>query len=45
MTEDDTEYRNNWRSKIRCGGPWREMPKEDEEHIILLNHVYLAQSF
>ena len=45
MTEGGTVDRNNLRRKIPCGGPWREMRNEDEEHIILLNHAYLAQCF
>ena len=27
VTEEDTEDRNNWRWKIRCGDPWWEKPK------------------
>ena len=31
VTQEDTEDRNNWRWKIRCGDPWCEKPKEEEE--------------
>ena len=31
MTAEDTEDRNNWRTKIRCGDLWWEKPKEEEE--------------
>ena len=31
VTEEDTADRNNWRWKIRCGDPWWEKPKEEEE--------------
>ena len=31
VTEEDTENRNSWRRKIRCGDPWWEKPKEEEE--------------
>ena len=31
VTEKDTVDRNNWRRKIRCGDPWWEKPKEEEE--------------
>ena len=31
VTEEDTEGRNNWRWKIRCGDPCWEKPKEEEE--------------
>ena len=31
VTEEDTEDRNNWKWKIRCGDPWWEKPKKEEE--------------
>ena len=31
VTEEDTVDRRNWRKKIRCGDPWWEKPKEEEE--------------
>ena len=31
VTEEDTEDRNNWRWKIRCGDPRWEKPKEEED--------------
>ena len=31
VTEEDTEDRNNWRRKIRCGDHRWEKPKEEEE--------------
>ena len=31
-TEEDTEVRNNWRWKIRCGDSGWEKPKEEGEH-------------
>ena len=33
VTEEDTEDRNNWRWKIRCGDPWWEKLKEEESSI------------
>ena len=33
VTEEDTVDRNNWRRKIRCGDPWWEKPKEEEEEV------------
>ena len=30
VTEEDTEDRNNWRWKIRCGDPWWEKTNEEE---------------
>ena len=30
VTEEDTEDRNNWKWKIRCGDPWWEQPKEED---------------
>ena len=33
VTEDDTEDRNNWRWKIRCGDPWWEKLKEEDEEV------------
>ena len=27
VTEEDTEVRNNWRRKIRCGDLWWQKPK------------------
>ena len=30
VTEEDTEDRNNWRWKIRCGDPCWENPKEEK---------------
>ena len=32
VTEEDTEDITKWRSKIRCGGPWQEKPKEEEDN-------------
>ena len=29
VTEEDTEDRNNWRWKIRCGDPWWEKLKDE----------------
>ena len=34
MTEEDTEDRNNWRWKIRCGDPWCEKPEEEEVQFV-----------
>ena len=31
VTEEDTEDRINWRRQIRCGDPWWEKPKQEEE--------------
>ena len=31
VTEEDTVDRRNWRKKIRCGDPWWEKPKEEED--------------
>ena len=31
VTEENTENRNNWIWKIRCGDPLWEKPKEEEE--------------
>ena len=31
VTEEDTVDRRNWRKKLRCGDPWWEKPKEEEE--------------
>ena len=33
VTEEDTVDRRNWRKKIRCGDPWWEKPKEEEEEV------------
>ena len=33
VTEEDTVDRRNWRKKIRCGDPWWEKPKEEEESL------------
>ena len=30
VTEEDTEDRNNWRWKIRCGDPLWEKPEEED---------------
>ena len=30
VTEEDTEVRNNWRWKIRCGDPWWDKLKEED---------------
>ena len=40
VTEEDTEDRNNWRWKIRCGDPYREKPKGEEE--VVLTHCCIA---
>ena len=32
VTEEDTEDRNNWRSKIRCGDPWWEKAETRRRH-------------
>ena len=34
VTEEDTVDRRNWRKKIRCGDPWWEKPKEEEEELV-----------
>ena len=34
VTEEDTVDRRNWRKKIRCGDPWWEKPKEEEEGVV-----------
>ena len=33
VTEEDTEDRNNWRRKIRCGNLSWEKTKEEEEFV------------
>ena len=40
VTEEDTVDRRNWRKKIRCGDPWWEKPKEEEE--VNLVHAFLC---
>ena len=34
VTEEDTEDRNNWSWKIRCGDPCWETPKEEEDYCV-----------
>ena len=47
VTEEDTVDRNNWKRKIRCGDPWWEKPKEEEEDCLfsstpLISHLLFA---
>ena len=47
VTEEDTEDRNNWRWKIRCGDHWWEKLKEEESSVhinilLLLKCVIVA---
>ena len=37
VTEEDTEDRTEWRWKIRCGNPWQEKSKDEEEVCALVS--------
>ena len=45
VTEDDTEDRNSWRWKIRCGHPWWEKLKEEEEEVMWMINVSHVSTF
>ena len=39
MTEEDTEDRNRWKCIIRCGDPWWEKTKEEEDVYVFIQRI------